>query len=66
MSLYLIIISYIGYYLSTGIFLVTGMLWMKYKRFVPIILTTGGFLLMSYYVIEILLKVPLPKGVFFY
>ncbi len=66
MSLYLIIISYIGYYLSTGIFLVTGMLWMKYKRFVPILLTTGGFLLMSYYVIEILLKVPLPKGVFFY
>ncbi len=66
MSLYLVIVTYIGYYIATGIFLISGIIWMDYKRLIPIILTTAGFLLLSYYIIEILLKVPLPKGTLFY
>jgi len=66
MSMYLIIVSYIGYYIATGLFLIAGMIWMNYKNYIVIVLTTGGFLLMSYYVIQLLLQVPLPSGTLFY
>ena len=66
MAMYLVIVNYIGYYIATGLFLVAGMIWMNYKNYIVIILTTGGFLLMSYYVIQMLLQVPLPNGLLFY
>ena len=66
MASYLIIVSYLGYYIATGIFLFTGMLWMNYRNYLVITLTTAGFLLMSYYVIQKLLQVPLPTGSLFY
>ena len=66
MAMYLVIVNYIGYYIATGLFLVAGMIWMNYKNYIVIILTTGGFLLMSYYVIQMLLQVPLPSGSLFY
>lgn len=66
MAAYLIIMNYIGYYIATGVFLVAGMIWMNFKNYAVIILTTGGFLLTSYYIIQMLLQVPLPGGSLFY
>jgi len=66
MATYLLIMNYLGYYISTGLFLILGMIWMNFKNYLVIALTTGGFLLMSYYVIQTLLQVPLPEGLLFY
>ncbi len=66
MAAYLVIVSYLGYYISTGFFLIAGMIWMNYRRYFVIVLTTAGFLLMSFYIIQTLLQVPLPSGSLFY
>jgi tripartite-type tricarboxylate transporter receptor subunit TctC len=66
MATYLLIMNYLGYYISTGLFLILGMIWMNFKNYLVIALTTGGFLLMSYYIIQTLLQVPLPEGLLFY
>ncbi len=66
MIFYFFGMNYVGFYISTGIFLPAGILWMNYKNYVVIGLTTAGFLLFSYYLIQIVLQVPLPSGSLFY
>ncbi len=66
MTFYFLGMNYIGFYIATGIFLPAGILWMNYRNYIVITLTTAGFLLLSYYVIQIILQVPLPSGSLFY
>ncbi len=65
MGFYLIIVAYLGFYISTAVFLFAGMLWMNYKKYPVIILTIVFFLILSYYLIQIVLRVPLPAGLLF-
>ncbi|MEN8192478.1 MAG: tripartite tricarboxylate transporter substrate-binding protein [Bacteroidota bacterium] len=65
MTGYLLLMEYFGYYLTTFIFLISGMYWMSYKRPIIMVVVSGGFLLLSYLAINKLLQVPLPIGVLF-
>jgi len=65
MTGYLLLMNYLGYFITTFIFLISGMYWMSYKRPLLMIAVSGGFLLLSYFAINKLLQVPLPVGVLF-
>ena len=65
MTGYLLVMNYLGYFITTFIFLISGMYWMSYKRPVIMVVVAGGFLLLSYFAINKLLQVPLPVGVLF-
>jgi len=62
LGLYLVLLPWIGYLLTTGLFLVTAMVILGERR--PIMLTsvTAGWLLFSYLVFVKLLYVQLPAG----
>ncbi len=62
MAAYLVIMPFLGYYISTAVFLIAGMLMLNYKNYLVISLTVLGFLISSYYVIQLVLQVPLPAG----
>ncbi len=62
---YFLGMNYIGFYISTALFLPAGILWLNYKNLIVISLSTIGFLLLSYYIIQIVLQVPLPSGILF-
>jgi len=59
---YLILIQIIGYYFSTALFLIGGMLFLKYNNWKVIISLTAGWLLFSYFIFYRMLYVPLPEG----
>ncbi|HID39042.1 MAG TPA: hypothetical protein EYP36_05955 [Calditrichaeota bacterium] len=61
-TVYLLVVETLGYYLSTFLFLIVGMYWMAYRRHAFIFIISAGFTLFSYYVFQIILMVPLPKG----
>ncbi len=60
--LYLILMQYIGYFISTILFLVGGMYYLAYRKWKVIIYLTAGWLLFSYFAFYKLLYVPLPTG----
>ena len=60
--LYIIIMQYIGYYLSTVIYLILGMYYLSYKNWIVMISIAGGWVVFSYFAFYRLLYVPLPKG----
>ena len=63
--IYFVAIPYIGYYLSTPVFLISAMYVLKYKKWSIMIINAIGFVLFSYLVFDILLKIELPLGRFF-
>lgn len=63
--LYFITIPVIGYFLSTPLFLIAGMYIMKYRIWPIIIINAFGFVLFSYLVFDVLLRIDLPLGNFF-
>lgn len=65
MILFMLLVNYIGYYISVFIFLVAGMYLMQYRRHSIIFITTAGFVLFSYLAIAKVLQVPLPLGILF-
>jgi tripartite-type tricarboxylate transporter receptor subunit TctC len=60
--IYFVAISYIGYYLSTPLFLISAMYVLKYRKWPLMIINALGFVLFSYLVFDILLKIELPLG----
>ena len=60
--LYFITIPLLGYFLSTPIFLIAGMYLMKYRHWPVMIINAFGFVLFSYAVFDVLLKIDLPLG----
>ncbi|MBC8384835.1 MAG: tripartite tricarboxylate transporter TctB family protein, partial [Candidatus Cloacimonetes bacterium] len=60
--LYLIGILYLGYFISSSIFLIVGIYMLGYRRILPMLLISAGWLLFSYFVFYKLLYVPLPVG----
>jgi len=60
--LYLISIFYLGYFISSFVFLFIGMYILDYRKYLTILLISAGWLLFSYLIFYKLLYVPLPIG----
>lgn len=63
---YFIAVQWIGYFISTPAFLIAGMYALNYRRFPVIAINAFGFVLFSYLIFDVLLKVDLPMGRLFY
>ncbi len=59
---YLIGMQLVGYYLTTGIFLIAVIYALGYRRYVTLASVTGGWLLFAYIVFQRTLYVPFPVG----
>ncbi len=64
MIAYLLIVGFIGYYISTTIFLISGAYLLGYRKHWIVFGSGLGFTLLSYLVFYKLLQVPLPLGIF--
>jgi tripartite-type tricarboxylate transporter receptor subunit TctC len=62
LGLYLVLLPWVGYLLTTGLFLVTAMVMLGVRRPVRVIGVTAGWLIFSYLVFEKVLYVQLPAG----
>lgn len=62
--LYLAALNYLGYYLSSVVYLVLAQFSLKVKP-VPAIISCTCIMIVTYLVFSLFLKVPLPLGVFF-
>ena len=60
--LYLVMLPWIGYLVTTGLFLVTAMIMLGERRPVTVLGVTVGWLVFSYLVFVKLLYVQLPAG----
>jgi len=60
--LYLISIFYIGYFISTFIFIFAGIYILGYRKYLTMLIISFGWLLFSYLIFYKLLYVPLPVG----
>ena len=61
---YLLAVNFIGFYVSTFVFLVASLLFLKVKP-VPTAIATVAILLLVYLAFTLFLKVKLPKGILF-
>ncbi len=66
MLLYVILVPYLGYYITTFLFLIGGAYLLNYRRHVLIWATALSYILFSYVVFYKILQVPLPTGKWFY
>ena len=62
--IYISLIPIIGFFISTGLFLIASMLTLKYKQYYSLIFTIVLVLLFMYIVFIKILMVPLPIGMF--
>ncbi|MBC8184082.1 tripartite tricarboxylate transporter TctB family protein [candidate division KSB1 bacterium] len=65
MVIYLVIINVVGYFISTLLFLVTGILLLSYRKYIFIIVSSVGFVLFAYLFFYKMLQIPLPMGFLF-
>lgn len=63
--IYLVLIYYLGFYISTPIFLILFMWMIQYRKWMPVLASAGLATLFIYEVFEVLLKVPMPTGSLF-
>ncbi len=59
---YFIVIPWLGYFLSTPFFLMVSIYLLKYRKWPVTITYSFGFVLFSYVVFQVLLKIDLPLG----
>jgi len=62
---YLLVMNYVGYFLSTFIFMITGMIYLGYKNIKVMLITSGTWIVFSYIIFYKILFVPLPLGKWF-
>jgi len=62
---YLLVMNYIGYFLSTFIFMITGMIYLEYKNIKVMLITSATWIVFSYIIFYKILFVPLPLGKWF-
>jgi len=60
--LYLFLMQWIGYYLTTPLFILATMFLLKYRKIEFMVINAFGFVLFSYFVFNILLHIDLPLG----
>jgi len=61
--LYFVAIPFVGYFLSTPVFLLAAMYILKYRKWTIMVINAFGFVLFSYFIFELLLKIDLPLGI---
>ena len=61
--IYFIAIPWIGYFISTPLFIMAGIYTLGYKNPPIIIINAFGFVLFSYLVFQVILKIDLPLGI---
>ena len=66
MILYIVIIQYLGYYVSTLLFLIIGAYLLNYRKHLLIIGIALSYIVFSYVVFYNILQVPLPKIIWFH
>ena len=62
---YLLVMNYVGYFLSTFIFMITGMIYLGYKNIKVMLITSATWIVFSYIIFYKILFVPLPLGKWF-
>lgn len=60
--IYFIAIPQIGYFISTPLFLLAGMYIMNYRKWPLMLINSFGFVLFSYLVFDLILRIELPLG----
>jgi hypothetical protein len=63
MLVYLTALPYLGYYVSTFVFLLAGSYLLRYRKHWLIVGTAVGFTVLSYLIFNQVLQVPLPLGI---
>ncbi len=63
MFVYLAALPYLGYYISTFVFLLAGSYLLRYRKHWLIVSTAAGFTALSYLIFNQVLQVPLPLGI---
>jgi len=63
--IYISFISFLGFFISTALFLIAAMLLMNYRNYLSVVITTVLVLLFMYIVFIKVLMVPLPLGYIF-
>jgi len=59
---YLLAMNYIGYFLSTFLFMIAGMIYLGYKNKKVMLITAATWIVFSYFIFYKILFVPLPLG----
>jgi len=60
---YTLLIPRVGFFITSAIFMLIMMVWMGYRKIVPMLLTTAIMLGFIYFLFVIQLSVPLPSGI---
>ena len=60
---YTLLIPRVGFFTTSAVFMLIFMVWMGYRKPVPMVLTTAGMLGFIWYLFVFSLNVPLPKGI---
>ena len=62
-AVYTLLIPRVGFFTTSAVFMLIFMVWMGYRKPVPMVLTTAGMLGFIWYLFVFSLNVPLPKGI---
>ena len=60
---YTLLIPRVGFFTTSTVFMLIMMVWMGYRKPIPMILTTAGMMGFIWYLFVFSLNVPLPKGI---
>lgn len=60
---YTLLIPRVGFFVTSAVFMLIMMVWMGYRKIVPMVLTTGIMLGFIYFLFVVQLNVPLPSGI---
>lgn len=64
-SLYIVAIGYLGYFVATALFLCVAMFWFGSRRPVVVVAVSAGFLIIVYALFVTFMGVRLPEGLLF-
>ena len=64
-AVYTLLIPKVGFFVTSAVFMLIFMVWMGYRKPVPMVLTTVGMLGFIWYLFVFSLNVPLPSGILF-
>ena len=62
-AVYTLLIPKVGFFVTSAVFMLIFMVWMGYRKPVPMVLTTVGMLGFIWYLFVFSLNVPLPSGI---
>ena len=60
---YTLLIPRIGFFVTSTVFMLIMMVWMGYRKILPMVLTTAGMMGFIYFLFVYQLHVPLPSGI---